>query len=62
MHERWIAMHWGQGYGDEEYLGMVRGYQADPRFVEYYDSAAGEGATEFLIEAVEACRNSRDKG
>lgn len=54
MHERWIAIHWGTGYGKDAYLGLVRGYLADPRFVEYYDSAAGEGATDFLVSAVEA--------
>lgn len=54
MHRRWITIHWGEGYAEEAYLGLVRGYLADPRFVEYYDSAAGEGATEFLVQAVEA--------
>lgn len=52
MHERWIAIHWGQGYEKETYLALVRGYLDDPRFVKYYDSAAGAGATEFLVEAV----------
>lgn len=52
MHEKWISIHWGSGYAREAYLGLVQGYLADPRFVEYYDSAAGEGATEFLIQAV----------
>lgn len=52
MHERWIAIHWGKGYAKEAYLGLVQGYAADPRFVDYYDSAAGEGATDFLIKAV----------
>lgn len=54
MHERWIAVHWGEGYEKEAYLGLVRGYLADPRFVAYYDDAAGDGATEFLVKAVEA--------
>lgn len=54
MHEKWIAVHWGAGYGEDEYLGLVRGYLKDPRFVAYYDSACGEGATEFLVKAVEA--------
>lgn len=54
MHERWIGIHWGNGYKKEEYLGLVRGYLKDPRFVKYYDSAAGDGATEFLVKAVEA--------
>lgn len=54
MHERWIAIHWGSGYGKEEYLGLVRGYLSDPRFTKYYDSATGDGATEFLVQAIEA--------
>ena len=28
----------------------------DPRFISYYDSAAGEGATEFLVQAIESAR------
>ncbi len=54
MHERWIGIHWGAGYAPEAYLGLVDGYLKDPRFVKYYDSAAGDGATEFLVQAVHA--------
>lgn len=54
MHERWIGVHWGEGYELAQYLALVEGYLKDPRFVRYYDSAAGEGATEFLVQAVEA--------
>ncbi len=54
MHERWISIHWGAGYEPEAYLGLVDGYLKDPRFVKYYDSAAGEGATELLVQAVHA--------
>ena len=32
----------------------AHGYLADPRFTKYYDDAAGVGATEFLVQAVEA--------
>lgn len=53
MHERWIGIHWGPGYAEEAYLGLVRGYLDDPRFVSYYDDACGEGATAFLAQAVE---------
>ena len=42
MHRKWITVHWGPGY------------LADPRFTKYYDDAAGVGATEFLVQAVEA--------
>lgn len=54
MHEKWIAIHWGKGYVEQEYLGLVQGYLNDPRFVSYYDSAAGEGATEFLVRAIKS--------
>lgn len=54
MHKRWITIHWGEGYEEETYLDLVKGYLADPRFVHYYDSAAGDGATAFLVEAVMA--------
>ena len=58
MHERWIAIHWGPSYAEEAYLGLVRGYLADPRFVSYYDTAAGQGATEFLVRAVETAHHA----
>lgn len=53
-HEKWIAIHWGNGYEEQEYLGLVQGYLNDPHFVSYYDSAASEGATEFLVQAIES--------
>ena len=56
MHRRWIDLHWGEGYDPEQYFALVEDYLADPRFVSYYDSAAGEGATEFLVKAVRASR------
>lgn len=57
MHRRWITIHWGPGYDTATYLALVRGYLADPRFMKHYDSAAGEGATEFLVQAVEAANH-----
>lgn len=54
MHERWIGIHWGSTDDKAAYMGLVQGYLADPRFVAYYDNAAGEGATEFLVQAVMA--------
>ena len=59
MHERWIGIHWGEGYAEDAYLGLVRGYLDDPRFVSYYDGAAGEGATAFLVQAVETQHEAR---
>ena len=54
MHEQWIRMHWGDAaYSPEAHLGLAQGYLADQRFVDYYDSSAGEGATQFLVAALE---------
>ena len=55
MHAQWIRVHWGEGaYTPEAHVQLAEGYLHDPRFVEYYDSACGEGATEFLRNAIEA--------
>ena len=55
MHERWIRMSWGDGaYSREAHLGLAQGYLADERFTSYYDSASGEGATAFLVQALTA--------
>ena len=55
MHRRWICMHWPDGaYSREAHLGLAQGYLADERFVDYYDSACGEGATAFLVAALQA--------
>ena len=55
MHARWIALHWGAGrYSREAHRGLARMYLADDRFRAYYDTAAGEGATEFLVAALES--------
>lgn len=54
MHARWIKMHWPDGaYSREAHLGLAHGYLADGRFRNYYDSRAGQGATEFLVAALE---------
>ena len=54
MHARWIRIHWGAGYTEQAHLGLAQGYLADQRFRDYYDGACGEGATEFLVQALEA--------
>lgn len=54
MHQRWIKMHWGNTYSKEAHLGLANGYLADERFVDYYDSACGKGATAFLVDALKA--------
>lgn len=53
MHRRWIGLQWGTEPERDIYLGLVRGYLADPRFVSYYDGPCGKGATAFLVTAVE---------
>lgn len=52
MHRRWIGLQWGNEPERDIYLGLVRGYLADPRFFSYYDGPCGKGATAFLVEAV----------
>ena len=55
MHAQWIKVHWGEGaYTPEAHRSLAQGYLADPRFVEYYDGACGDGATEFLCRIIEA--------
>lgn len=54
LHERWMRIHWGEAYDRETHLALVRGYLDDPRFKDYYDAAAGDGGTEFLVRAMEA--------
>lgn len=55
LHTTWIRTHWPEGaYSREAHLGLAQGYLADERFCTYYDSRAGEGATNFLVEVLEA--------
>lgn len=55
MHAQWIRIHWGEGaYSPQAHCALVQGYLADPRFIDYYDSAAGPGATEFLRDVIMA--------
>ena len=54
-HARWIGLHWGTGaYSAEAHRNLADGYLADERFVTYYDSACGTGATQFLHDALKA--------
>ena len=54
MHARWIRIHWGGNYSREGHLGLAQGYLADQRFRDYYDTACGQGATDFLVETLQA--------
>lgn len=55
LHAQWIRVHWGEGaYTPEAHVQLAEGYLKDARFIEYYDSACGEGATEFLRDVIVA--------
>ncbi len=55
MHAQWIKVHWGEGaYTPEAHVALAEGYLADARFIDYYDSACGEGATAFLRDIIKA--------
>lgn len=55
LHERWLRLMWPQGtYTSEAHLGLAEGYLADERFCAYYDTRAGEGATDLLVRALRA--------
>lgn len=54
MHAKWIQGHWPEGlYSKETHLSLAQGYLMDARFISYYDNACGDGATKFLVEALE---------
>lgn len=54
MHAEWIAMQWGEGmYSPAAHVSLAQSYLADNRFISYYDSKAGKGATQFLANAIE---------
>lgn len=53
MHAEWIQGFWPEGlYSPATHLALAEGYLLDHRFTEYYDNAAGAGATEFLVAAL----------
>ncbi|WP_165248779.1 MerR family transcriptional regulator [Adlercreutzia sp. ZJ141] len=54
MHARWIRAHWGDdAYSPQAHVALAKGYLQDERFVTYYDSACGDGATALLAEIIE---------
>ena len=54
-HARWLQLHWGsEAYTPQAHRGLADGYLADKRFVAYYDTACGAGATQFLRDAIVA--------
>ncbi len=55
MHAQWIKVHWGdEAYSPEAHVSLAEGYLKDARFIEYYDKACGDGATEFLCDIIKA--------
>ncbi len=54
MHHKWVGIHWGCDPEWNTYCSLVEGYLGDARFVAYYDEPCGDGATKFLVDAVEA--------
>ncbi len=51
MHRRWLSFTW-PSYSPHAHLGLIRMYQEDPRFLEYYDKNR-PGCAAFLMEAAE---------
>lgn len=58
LHKRWLSFYWLK-YTKEAHAGLAQMYMADERFVAYYDSKAGEGATAFLVAAIEHYTGSK---
>lgn len=52
LHKRWLQFSWKK-YTKEAHAGLAMMYVADERFVTYYDSRVGEGATQFLSEIIQ---------
>jgi DNA-binding transcriptional MerR regulator len=51
LHKRWLSFHWAK-YSKDAHLGLAQMYVNDERFISYYDSRIGEGATQFLHDAI----------
>lgn len=53
LHKRWLSFYWAK-YTKEAHVGLAQMYTYDERFTTYYDSRAGQGATQFLTAAITA--------
>jgi len=51
LHKRWLAFYWPK-YTKEAHVGLAQMYMADERFIAYYDERVRDGATHFLVEAI----------
>lgn len=55
MHKQWLCIYWPEGmYEPSIHKSLADGYLSDERFHGYYE-VAGEGATQFLRDAIYAC-------
>lgn len=50
-HREWLDYTW-PSYTKEAHRGLADLYVSDPRFIQYYDDVAGEGAAEFFRQAI----------
>lgn len=53
LHRKWLSFFWPT-YSKEAHAGLAEMYVADERFTAYYDDQAGQGAAEFLRDAIAA--------
>lgn len=51
LHKRWLSFYWAK-YTTEAHVGIAQMYMYDERFTTYYDSRVGDGATQFLHDAI----------
>lgn len=51
LHKEWLAYTWSS-YSKAAHRGLAQMYVDDPRFTSYYDEPAGNGAAEFLRDAI----------
>ena len=51
LHKRWLSFYWPK-YTKQAHVGLAQMYVADERFTRYYDTKAGDGATQLLFEAI----------
>lgn len=52
LHRDWLGYAWAQ-YQPAMHRGLAQLYLADPRFRQYYDGRAGNGATAILVQCIE---------
>lgn len=51
LHREWLDYTWPE-YTKTAHRGLADLYVSDPRFIQYYDEVAGEGAAEFFRKAI----------